>query len=156
MAINDVYQVRVKQVWGSIEELLNVFYYRASEGGSGDSAADLLTTFQSSLWNDIRAILPVVDVTTQFFIINIRVPTDYAGADVTLAGTSDAIGDAPPPFICTAVRSSPPAPGGRYSYHRFPIPSTSVITEGGGFEGGFVDDIEDAVNNLNDGMNGTG
>lgn len=116
MAVDDIYQIRVKQVMAGGEEMLNVFYYQVISGNS--SADDLNSVFADDLWDLVRAMQTPSTVTTQYQCINGRDNSDYEEQNASDAGLS-ANTFVAARFAALGFRSPRTQPGIRYSYKRF-------------------------------------
>lgn len=133
MTIGDMYLVKAIQSFSTAEELQNTFFYMHMSGAPANPADDLADAFLANVWESIDNIIPAEVMLTELWAINVRSPGDFAMLTPAHAGEAAFSGAVLPPFICSSFRSAPPPPGGRYSYHRFPVPHSGCIDPGTSF-----------------------
>lgn len=149
MAIGEVYNIKVYQLFQSIEQGLNTFTYRQTSGGLTNAAEDILDEFKADVWAAVRSCQIINAHTYRIQVVNIARPEDSIDSPEDLDGTLSYTGGVLMPYYCLAVRRMQTQPGQKNSYHHFAQQGGSQLAAGQpSWSGDYRTTIVNMIDNL--------
>lgn len=128
MAVGEVYQIKVNQVFQAVEESVTSFFYQQTGGPTVDAAGDLRDAFVADVFFNMLNMQDPAIGTPAIVTTNIARPSDFTVAASGGTGGTGIAGAPIKPYICLALRSPTPSPGLRYSYLRIPGQNIGMLT----------------------------
>lgn len=149
MAIGEIYNIKVYQLYQSIEPGLNTFTYRQTAGSLTNAAEDVLNEFKADVWAAVRSCQIPNAHTYRIQVVNIARPVDSIDSPEDLDGTLESGGCVFNPYYCLAVRRPVSQPAQKYSYHHFAQQSGAQCTNG---QPGWSYDYRAIIANMTDNL----